>query len=199
MDIAYHLNPGSPVSGGLGFLAHSIVVDNPTAQWWYVPAAGAYIEPYILGVILQIEGTEHASIQAVSAPAGVAELPAIAGQIGTVVFHSDYLPASEGRPILGMVSGPVSVTPLTVIGTAQTTIAVANTAVQLTGMAGKSVSIRALNANISHVVIGLSGVTNSNGYELAAGQAIDLIISNSNLLYVNGATVGDGVSYIVLG
>lgn len=76
------------------------------------------------------------------------------------------------------------------------TIAVTNTAAVLSGsLAVYGVIIQALAGNGGNVVVGDSGVTAANGYELQPGQATSIAIDNVNKMYVNG-TAGDGVCWM---
>jgi hypothetical protein len=77
--------------------------------------------------------------------------------------------------------------------------AIALTSVQIAtpALAGrKTISIKALAANTSTIYIGPnSGVTSSNGYELAAGDTIDMEIDNTNAIWCIGAAIGQRVCW----
>lgn len=66
--------------------------------------------------------------------------------------------------------------------------AVSTTAAQIASpaLAGrKTISIKALSGNSAPVYIGsTNGVTTATGYELAAGDSIDMEIDNTNSIYV---------------
>lgn len=60
----------------------------------------------------------------------------------------------------------------------------------------KSVSVKALTTNTGIVYVGNSSVTSANGYELKAGEAIDIDINNLTGVYFDVSVNGEGVSYI---
>lgn len=60
----------------------------------------------------------------------------------------------------------------------------------------KSVSIKALSTNTGLAYIGNSTVSSTDGYELSAGEAIDLDVNNLASVYVDVSVNGEGVSYI---
>lgn len=89
---------------------------------------------------------------------------------------------------------PAEVGTTTIAG--QTTVAVTNTAVQLASNTCKNgVIVQALAGNAGNVVVGPSGVTTANGFQLQPGQATSVAISNTSALWANG-TSGDGVCWI---
>lgn len=78
------------------------------------------------------------------------------------------------------------------------TIAVTNTAVAIVTSSTpvkNGVIIQALSGNGASVWVGSSSVTSSNGFELQAGQATSMAVSDLQTVYVNG-TSGDGICYI---
>jgi len=84
--------------------------------------------------------------------------------------------------------------------TGQTSIAVTNTAVQMstnTSQLKNGVIVQALSGNSDSIYIGASGVTTSTGFELQAGQATSLATDKLSNIYVNG-TSGDGICYIAI-
>ena len=101
---------------------------------------------------------------------------------------------SQGNvPITGNLTTSVA-TPST-IRNGQVTVAVTNTAVQLSAGVCVGVVVQALAGNAGNVVIGDSSVTTANGMQLQPGQATGVAIDNINKIYVNG-TAGDGVCWI---
>ena len=112
---------------------------------------------------------------------------------GTVPVSGTFWQATQ--PVSGTVTAAPAVGS-SLIAPARTTVAVTNTAVQLPSTAyAQGVIVQALAANSATVVIGGSGVTTGNGFQLAQGQSVTLPVNNSNLVYVNG-TSGDGVCTI---
>lgn len=78
----------------------------------------------------------------------------------------------------------------------QATVAVTNTAVQLASNACKNgVIVQALAANAGNVVVGPSGVTTANGFQLQPGQATSIAVSNTSAIWLNGTAL-DGVCFI---
>lgn len=57
------------------------------------------------------------------------------------------------------------------------------------------VILRALSSNAASVCIGGSGITTSNGYCLAPGEAISYGAANANQIYIIGANTSDVVMY----
>lgn len=85
----------------------------------------------------------------------------------------------------------------------QKTVAVANTAAQLTASTTAMYNgavVQALSANVGLVYVGFANTTGLGGahpgFELAPGQACPLGLVDLSLVYVTGATVGDGVCFV---
>ena len=77
-------------------------------------------------------------------------------------------------------------------------------AVQLPDVAAKIVKIKAQASNAGNVYVGVAGVTKpdgttdtTSGWELDAGQEIELKISNLNMLYIICDNAGDDIVYLV--
>lgn len=86
----------------------------------------------------------------------------------------------------------------TAITTGQKTVAVTNTALQITTtatQASNGVVVHALGGNSTTIVVGTSGVTTSTGLVLAAGDAVTIGATDVSTIYING-TSGDGVSWL---
>jgi hypothetical protein len=80
----------------------------------------------------------------------------------------------------------------------QETVASAGTAEQLPAQACKSVSIKALAGNTGKIYVAGDYVDSSTGYELAAGESVDLCIDNVNRLYIDASVNGEGVSWLAV-
>lgn len=65
----------------LPYEARTLIIDNPTGGWWYVPAAEQYVPPYMMNVVLRLKPTIQAHVMA-QVPTGFASA-GIAGQQGT--------------------------------------------------------------------------------------------------------------------
>lgn len=74
--------------------------------------------------------------------------------------------------------------------------AVTASAVALASNACRKALIKALVANTINVYVGASGITTGTGYELAPGEAVNLDITNTNLVFVIASTTGASVSWI---
>lgn len=86
----------------------------------------------------------------------------------------------------------------TVVRHGQTTVSTAGSEQVLGGdLALKSgVTVKALPGNTGVIYVGSSTVTSSNGLVLEAGDQVFIDVSNVNLVYVDSAEDGDGVSWI---
>lgn len=88
-------------------------------------------------------------------------------------------------------------------GDGRTTVTTAGTAVQLsaTDTPCRRVTVQAERDNTGFIAVGLSSSINATagserGGILAAGDAIDVYMSNLDKIYINSTVNGDGVSYI---
>lgn len=85
----------------------------------------------------------------------------------------------------------------TTIYNGQTTVAAAGTQVVLASSTTvKWVILKAKATNTGNIFVGDSNVDSSTGYILTPGEAIGLDINNLNLVYIDSAVNGEGVSYI---
>jgi hypothetical protein len=99
--------------------------------------------------------------------------------------------------------GTVNLNTSLVLYTGQAKIATTGTAVYLTGSSTpivNQVTVKSLAYNTSDVMVGLTGVTNTedgtgNGFILSPGDSVDIPISNISYIFVNGAA-GSIVSYL---
>lgn len=91
----------------------------------------------------------------------------------------------------------VAVASGTSIGSLKATVATAGVRVQLgthAGIIGATVKARATNAGL--IYVGGSTVSATSGFELAPGESVSLDVNNTNAIYIDAATGGDGVSYV---
>lgn len=86
----------------------------------------------------------------------------------------------------------------TSVGSGQQNVTTAGTAVQLPSNACGSVVIKAKTTNTGNIFVGPSAVTSANGLILSPGESISMDITNTNLIYLNSAVNGEGVSYLYL-
>jgi len=86
--------------------------------------------------------------------------------------------------------------PSTVVN-GKTTIATAgNEAIIGEGSLKIGVTVKALSTNTNVVFIGTSGVSSTDGFQLAAGEQIFIPAGNLNRVYLDVTTNGEGVTYI---
>lgn len=62
---------------------------------------------------------------------------------------------------------------------------------------GFSVVIKALASNTGKVYVGLSGVTTTNGFELSAGDTVELFVTALSTIHLIADAADQGVAYIV--
>ena len=87
-----------------------------------------------------------------------------------------------------------------------TTVATAGTEVQISNVTNKVrwIQVKALAANSGISYVGVSDVTTTNGYELSAGNTLELNFGEQggtvafSTFYVDVASSGDKVSWVVI-
>jgi len=91
----------------------------------------------------------------------------------------------------------VAIVPPTTVGNGNKVVTTGGTAEALgASTAIESVTIKALVGNTNNVYVGDSGVDNTNGFVLGAGDTISLDIDNLTDIYLDVDTDGEGVSFI---
>ena len=111
------------------------------------------------------------------------------------VTYRPFLVDSGSRLVVAL--DVTAITPLTTPSNGQVTVPNAGVRVQLTDVACKAATIKALPGNSDNIYLGDSGVTSSNGHVLAAGDAVNAVIDNLNRFYIDADTNDDGISYLV--
>jgi hypothetical protein len=107
----------------------------------------------------------------------------------------------NAKPVLIDVDGNLQVTD---VGSQQTIAAVLNvttagTRVQLPTHGCKEVTIIAKKGNTGQIYLGASDVSSTvYGLEMDAKDSITLKVANSNQLWIDASTNGEGISYIIL-
>jgi hypothetical protein len=76
------------------------------------------------------------------------------------------------------------------------TVTVAGERVNLDDNITKGVSIKAAVSNTGIIYIGSSGVTAENGFPLAAGDTLNMDISNTSAVWIDSSVDGESVSWI---
>ncbi len=105
-----------------------------------------------------------------------------------------YADATPAAPL--PVSGPVTLTGGSAVGSAKATVTTAGTRVQLAANAALGVTVRAKSSNTGLIYIGGSTVAAATGFDLMPGEAVSFDVANTNAVYADAATSGDGVSYV---
>lgn len=84
------------------------------------------------------------------------------------------------------------------LGNGSKTVTTAGTRVQLSDISipCKKVTIQGLVANTNAIYVGDSSVSSSNGYVLYATQSFTITPNNLNLVYLDAAVSGEGVTYL---
>jgi hypothetical protein len=99
-------------------------------------------------------------------------------------------------PIIAMAEPRVEIVPAhSIFNGRKTTTAGTQVQLSATSVPIVSVTIKALSTNTGIVYVGDSSVDSTNGRELQAGEAIDIDISNLNLIWIDVSVTGEGVSY----
>lgn len=76
------------LNDGFRIPMRSVVIDNGTARWLYVPSAGRFVPPYTWGAILELAATTQAQIRFL-APGGYTQGATIAGESVIAKFFSE--------------------------------------------------------------------------------------------------------------
>lgn len=119
----------------------------------------------------------------------------VAGQLDTgVIQNASFNSSGYQRMDIAAVDVDVPIKALTGLNIGQQTIT--STASQITASATnrKTVSIKALVANTEEIYLGTtSGVTTTNGYELAAGDAVEFDLVEGQAIYAISPTSSQGI------
>jgi hypothetical protein len=105
------------------------------------------------------------------------------------------------RPLQIDASDGIYVTPIghwapSSIGSGHVTVLIAGLGQAFPSQACKAVAIRALISNTGTIYVGTTGVHSSTGYELSAGDAIDIAIDDLSKVSIDSSVNGEGVSYL---
>lgn len=103
---------------------------------------------------------------------------------------------SSGRLLIAL--DVTALAPFDTVANGQKTVDAAGTAEQLPDVACKAATIKALPSNGGNIYLGDSGVDDTNGHVLAAGDTVNVAIDNLNRFYIDADTNGEGVSYLVV-
>jgi hypothetical protein len=115
------------------------------------------------------------------------------------VFVRQATAANLNATVVGTGTFAVQSTPVapTTVFNGKTTVTTAGTRVVLaSSQAVKSVAIKALTTNTGIIYVGSSTVSSTNGFQLAAGDTVNLDIANLNTVNIDSSVNGEGVTYI---
>lgn len=92
----------SIATGGeqLGFTANSVIVQNPTASYWFLPDVGVFIQPGQTNVVVALPGTQVARITNV-APDGITNPTQTQTLSAQFTYVDDAIPPNPGSNIAG--------------------------------------------------------------------------------------------------
>jgi hypothetical protein len=99
---------GSPLNANLGFVAHSVIIDNRTSSYLYIPPANRWVDPG-LGAAFAFPGVAGGLLIDWTAPPGKTQIAAIPTEQAQVTYFSDPVPPGFGitstQPVAGGVTG----------------------------------------------------------------------------------------------
>jgi hypothetical protein len=100
---------GSPLNANLGFVAHSVIIDNRTSSYLYIPPANRWVDPG-LGAAFAFPGVAGGLLIDWTAPPGKTQVAAIPTEQAQVTYFSDPVPPGFGitstQPVASGVAGP---------------------------------------------------------------------------------------------
>jgi hypothetical protein len=97
----------------------------------------------------------------------------------------------EGMPL------PTTLVSGALVGSARVTVPDAGTPVALpAGLQVYGVTVRALLDNTGVIYVGGPAMTAASGFELAAGDAVSLDVTDPSAIYIDAAISGDGVCLV---
>lgn len=115
----------------------------------------------------------------------------------SIISNFSEMPLGLTNTQLRASAVPVSTAALASLATSQATVTATQIAVPTTNLTGrKTISIAALGANAANVYVGLTGVTASTGWELAAGASLDLDMADTVQLYAIASSGSQKVSVL---
>lgn len=74
-------------SASLGFNARTLIVNNPTPYWWYLPDSQTFIQPYALNAVYALPGTQRFNLRFQAPPGYNQPIPAGANAEGYATFE----------------------------------------------------------------------------------------------------------------
>ncbi len=85
-------------AGPFTFFARSITIDNPTGQWFHVPALTAWVPPYLIGWQRNLPSGQLTGLVQAITPSSETSLP-LNGQIAVIRYVDTPLTESPGTPV----------------------------------------------------------------------------------------------------
>lgn len=201
-------NAANPeVNQGLSFSARTVVAQNPTGQWWYVPACYQYVPPGALNYVMRcIASTRNGQVLA-RTPAGATSAPG-AGELATFIFVEEALQPTSGYSTTptGTISGPLGIgTPATSVRVVDASSAIAtgraapNDTVGGTLVSPAAATQRAItisNTGANDMYIGIAGVTTATGKLVKAGNSTFPIRTTAAIYAICAAGLATTADYI---
>lgn len=74
-------------SASLGFNARTLIVNNPTPYWWYLPDSQTFIQPYALNAVYALPGTQRFNLRFQAPPGYNQPIPAGANAESYATFE----------------------------------------------------------------------------------------------------------------
>lgn len=150
------------------FIAQSVLVDNPTGQWWYLPTQSRYIAPNTLGAVVDLSAGSQGQSALNSGvslayvlsqtPPGQTSNPS-AGQYATFIYTSLALGNGSGQATSINIDNStidVNITNSSVnanIESAAVSLAVFEPTVQILNLAQNNVALQNGNSNIQSATL----------------------------------------------
>ena len=170
----------------LGWVAQSVVVDNYSSGWLYIPGAQRYVAPQQLNVTIPIPATQQA--EAIwQAPPGQSDT-ANAGDQATLTYYSEALPPSGAVYALQSVQIEPGSAPIQISGNITGTITgtvdanITNASLDVTG----TVSI----GNTPAVTVDTSGGPVSISGDVTVSGSVNATITNASIAVTGTVDVG---------
>lgn len=74
-------------SASLGFNARTLIVNNPTPYWWYLPDSQTFIQPYALNAVYALPGTQRFNLRFQAPPGYNQPIPSGSGADAYATFE----------------------------------------------------------------------------------------------------------------
>lgn len=171
-----------------------VIANNQSA----VPVSGVLTDAELRATPVPISGTVTANT-GLTQPLTDTQLRATPVPISGTVSANTGLSQPLTDTQLRASAVPVSIAPPSLPYNNKVTVTTAANRVQLSsGLAVKSVTIKAGLSNTGVIYVGDSTVSASNGFELAAGDSVSMDIDNLNTIYIDASVNSQYVTYVAV-